>query len=123
MRFKHSRPNRTGIALLEVLVAATLLATVGAAWTSFAWQATRSAELLADREREMRRASAVLQAMTLLSGDDLARRAGVSRVDGLEVNIISVDQKLLSVTVTDTLVGAVILRTKLYPARRSSHVR
>ena len=103
-----------GAALLEVLVALTLLGTVGgaAAWSTT--ESLRAVERMHAREAEQRRADRLLTAISLWPRADLDRHLG-DRPEGawrLEVNRPS--PTIYVVTVRDSLSGAVLAQTALY---------
>lgn len=108
--------SRRGIALLEVLVALALLMTAGTAWIAFVAQSRRSLELLRDRETEIREASMALARISLSERDALAVHLGVDRrVGRFIVRTSSVDRRLFTVTLHDSLSGGRVLEARLYP--------
>lgn len=108
--------SRRGIALLEVLVALALLMTAGTAWIAFVAQSRRSLELLRDRETEIREASMALARISLSERDALAVHLGVDRrVGRFIVRTSSVDRRLFTVTLHDSLSGRHVLGARLYP--------
>lgn len=68
--------SRAGIALLEALVALTVLGTAGLATVAVLGAGLQDAARARQRETEMATASRVLTALTLLTRDELAQRVG-----------------------------------------------
>lgn len=75
------RRAERGIALLEVLAAIVILTIAGLSMVSLVAQATDSARVAGDREREQADESRLLSAETLLTRADLDIRIG-TRADG-----------------------------------------
>lgn len=85
MRCLPDRPtdrpsDRRGIALLDVLIALTILGTAGLALTSLLRQAITAQAELVKVESTMDNADRVLAALTLLGREDLDRRLGQHRI-------------------------------------------
>lgn len=79
--------RRDGFALLEVLVALTILAMTGLSLVEVARQATRSQAEMEREEQVMREANRVLTAMTLLKGSELDRSIGAHPVGEFTVSV------------------------------------
>lgn len=95
--------DRRGIALLEVLAAFTLLAIAGLTLTAVLRDAANAAVRAEQAEREMREASRVLAAMTLLRREDLVRRIGIHRIGNLAVAVARPRPGIYRIAVSDTL--------------------
>ncbi len=71
--------SRAGTALLEAMVALTILTIAGGAAVALASQTTAAVDQARIRDAEMRRASAFLDAVTLWPREDLDRHLGDRR--------------------------------------------
>ena len=71
-----SRRARRGAALLEAMVALLLVAVAGASAVAVAAQSARAVAVARASDDELRRASELLDAVTLWSDEDLARHLG-----------------------------------------------
>jgi type II secretory pathway pseudopilin PulG len=110
------RARRDGAVLLEALVALAILGTVGAAATALAADAARTTTRVRESEREMRLASAFLDAVALWTRDDLDRHLGVRRQGDWTMRLDRPVPTLYVVTLSDTLESRELLRTALYRA-------
>lgn len=79
--------NERGVVLLEVLIAVTIVSTVGIASIAFLVTAQDSYERLTSRETEMQAAERVLTATTLLTRSELEQRIGVREVADFVVSV------------------------------------
>ncbi len=113
MRVTRGR-RRSGAALLEVLVALTILVTAGAAAVAFASDATQRLVQAREREAVVRRVSALFNAVALWPREDLDRHLGVRPQGPWRMRIDRPAPTLYVVTLTDTLGGRELLRTALY---------
>src|SRR6478609_384766 len=68
--------SRSGVVLLEALVALVILVTAGAAAVTMAAQSAHDIQRIAEAERNLRAASAFLDVVSLWSRDDLDRHLG-----------------------------------------------
>ena len=95
------RSNR-GIALLEVLVALTLLSTAGLALLDLVTGGLRAERDARERERVIAVEERVLTALTLLKRDELDRRLGRHPIGELTVDIQRPEQTLYRVALSQT---------------------
>jgi len=100
--------------LLEALVALTILATAAASIVAFANDSTRTVRHARDAEREMRRASALLDAVALWPREDLDRHLGERQEGSWYLHIARVTPTLYSVLLTDSSGTRELLRTAVY---------
>jgi hypothetical protein len=108
------RMRRTGAALLEVLVALTILVTAGATVAGFASEAANANARSAARERSMRDASAFLEAVALWPRADLDRHLG-DRVQGpWRMRVDRPTPTLYVIVLADSTNSRELLRTALY---------
>ena len=105
---------RHGAALLEVLVALTILATAAASVVGFANDAAHTVRHARETESEIRRASALLDAVALWPREDLDRHLGERSEGPWRLHITRVTTTLYSVVLTDSMSARELLRTALY---------
>lgn len=98
MSGKHHR----GVALLEVLVAMTILSTTGLALTTVLRQAAGAQVELASAERQLDTADRVLAAMTLLTAKDLDQRIGSRTVGEFVTSVDRPEAGLYRIALADT---------------------
>jgi type II secretory pathway pseudopilin PulG len=111
---RTNRASRSGVVLLEALVALVILATAGAAAVTMAAQSAHDIQRIAEAERNLRAASAFLDVVSLWSRDDLDRHLG-SRMQGVWMMRVDRSAPTLYVTsLTDTATKVELLRTSLY---------
>lgn len=103
-----------GAALLEAIVALTVLVTAGTAAVSLASQSAQAVHAAHDREAEMRSASAFLEAVALWTRDDLDRRLGDRPQGSWRLRIDRPAPELYVVVLTDSTGTIEILRTALF---------
>jgi hypothetical protein len=113
---RHLR-RRGGVALLEVLVAFTILATAGATVIALATEAAQASRQSREREREMRRASAFFQAVALWPREDLDRHLGTRAQGQWRMRIDRPIPTLYLATLTDSSGQRELLRTAFYRPR------
>lgn len=106
--------RRRGVALLEVLVGLTLLATSGVTLLTLLVQSSGSVELHHRRDVETRAASAALDAIAIWPREQLDARVGRSQRGPWTVEITLLTPTLYRVTIEHPLTGQVVLRTILY---------
>ena len=92
-----------GIALLEVLVALTILGTTGLALAAATSQALATEHLAERAEVELLAADRLLSAMTLLNRRDLVMRIGRHQVGDFVVDVQRPEPGLYRLAVADTL--------------------
>jgi len=112
--------GKTGAVLLEVLVAMTILAVAGMALLSGSSQAAQSLSMAREREREMRDASAFLDAVSLWTRADLDRHLGTRPQGPWRMHVARPTVSIYEVTITDSATSAPLLRTSIYRSR--SHI-
>lgn len=115
--------SRSGAALLEALVALTILATAGAAIVVFATDAFRAVVLARAADAEVRRANALLEAVTLWPREDLDRHLGDRAQGPFRMVIQRPVPTLYTVVLTDSTRRRQILRTAIYRSERQQEVR
>jgi type II secretory pathway pseudopilin PulG len=113
MRAEPRRPH-AGAALLEVLVALTILATAGVAAVAATAESARAAARLRETERELREASAFLEAVALWPREDLDRRLGDRAQGAWRLRIDRSSPTVYDVVLADSTGARVILETALY---------
>lgn len=106
--------KRTGVVLLEVLVALVILGTVGAAVSVLATGAGASAYRSRVTQEEMERASGFLDAVALWTREDLDRHLGDRPNGAWRLEVQREHPILYVVTLTDSSRARVLLRTALY---------
>lgn len=115
MQLRRSIPAaRNGAALLEALVALTILATAAASIVAFANDSARTVRHARDAELEMRRASALLDAVALWPREDLDRHLGERPEGRWELYIARVTPTLYSAALVDSSGRRELLRTAIY---------
>jgi len=114
-------PPRRGAALLEALVALTILATAAASIVAFANESTRSVLRARETEKQMRRANAFMAAVALWPREDLDRHLGQRQEGPWYLHIDRLTPTLYSVVLTDSTNARELLRTAIY--RREDDVR
>lgn len=103
---------RSGLTLLEAIVALSILATAGIAAVNLTSESTHTVSLVRNTDRDIARASELLDAVTLWSVDDLDRHLG-TRSQGDWRMRVNKDGPLYRVAVTDSA-GRTLLETSLY---------
>ena len=111
----HMRSGRRdGAALLEVMVALTILATAGLAAISLTREAIHAVEHAREVDRELAKAGAFLEAVALWPREDLDRRLG-ERVQGTwRLRIDRPHPTIYEAVLSDSARSREILRTALY---------
>jgi len=107
-------PGRGGVALLEVLVALTLLTVAGIAAITLAAESAGAVRRAREADDGMRRASAFLDAVALWTRDDLDRRLGDRPQGPWRLRIDRPVPSVYVATLADSGTGAEVLRTALY---------
>ena len=108
------RARRAGAALLEVLVALTVLSVAGIATLSASRQAAEAVERARWADEETRAASAFLDAVALWPRADLDRHLGVRDEGAWHLRVDRHSPTIYRVTLTDTSDVRVLLATSLY---------
>lgn len=106
--------GRQGVILLEVLLALTILGTLGAALTTLALESGRSVARTAESERELRRASGFLEAVALWPRADLDRRLGSRRQGAWLLTVVRRTTVLYAVQLHDSTGSEELFHTVLY---------
>lgn len=112
------RTGRRGAALLEALIAMTILSMVAASIVAFARDSSRTVSRARIAEAELRRASALLDAVALWPREDLDRHLGDRPQGPWRLIIDRPTRDLYSITLTDSTRRRELLRTAIY--RRDS---
>lgn len=113
--------KRSGVALLEALVAMIILSTSGLALTAVLRQTSRAQAELMAAERQLDTADRVLAAMTLLTARDLDQRIGSRTVGELVSSVERPEAGLYRIALADaghpdrTLLATVVYRPGLVP--------
>lgn len=105
---------RHGAALLEAIVALTILATAGAAVVAIAAQSAHAVERAQIADADNRQASAFLDAVALWPREDLDRHLGVREQGPWLMAVDHPSPAVYAVTLADSAGGRVLLRTALY---------
>lgn len=95
--------DELGAALLEAIVALTILATAGVAAVNLLAAGARSERHAAAREHALREADRVLSVYTLLTRTELDQRIGAQTVGHLAVLVQRPERTLYRIAVVDTL--------------------
>ena len=106
--------TRHGSALIDVLLALTLLAISGTAIVSLLGQTSRSMRDALESERLARRASQQLDWLAIATRADLTARLGRTNMRGWRVDIRGESPFLFDVTIASSDTSAPLLRTVLY---------
>ncbi len=106
--------RRAGVALLEAIVAMTILATAGIAAVTMAAQTSKAVRDAGEAEDELRDASAFLEAVALWPRSDLDQRLGDRRQGPWLLRIDRSAPELYVITLSDSLGRAPMLRTSLF---------
>lgn len=116
-RVRHFRTAaRPGAALLEVIVALTILSVAGLATLTASRQAADAVERAKRADEETRAASAFLDAVSLWPRADLDRHLGVRDEGRWHLRVERPAPTLYRVALTDTSDVRVLLATSLYRA-------
>ena len=112
-----TRRRRSGGALLEVIVAMTIIATAGLAIVAGAREAVHVVERARTADRQLARASAFLEVVALWPREDLDLRLG-ERIQGeWRLRIERPLPTLYTVSLIKEATGEEILQTSLYRVR------
>ena len=106
--------RRSGLTLMEVLVALTILGISAAAWVGMLGQGMHAVRGAQARDAQIRQAAEQLDRATLWTGADFAARAGRRTLNGFLWSIVEIRPSLYDVAIADTLSGSTILRTSFY---------
>jgi type II secretory pathway pseudopilin PulG len=107
------RGNEAGAALLEVIVAVSILATAGTAAVAMTSESARAVERARDADRRAREAGAFMEAVALWPRADLDRRLGEREQGPWRLTIQRPDPELYTVSLVDSS-GTELLRTALF---------
>ena len=113
-RQRLGRRARAGAVLLEVIVALTILAVAGVAAVAATGESVRAAGRLRETERELREASAFLEAVALWPREDLDRRLGDRAQGRWRLRIDRPSPTVYEVRLADSTGAFVLLETALY---------
>jgi type II secretory pathway pseudopilin PulG len=106
--------GESGVALLEAIVALTILGIAGTSAVVMASESARTVRRAREADAEVREASAFLDAVSLWSREDLDRHLG-SRAEGpWRLRVDRPTQTLYTVALTDSAGGPELLRTALF---------
>jgi hypothetical protein len=108
------RISEQGAALLDAIVALSLLGWAAFAIATTVAQSTTSAERAAVVEAETAAAVALLEVIALWPREDLDRHLGTRRVGGWDVTVLRPTAAIYDVAISDTVTGRFVLATSLY---------
>jgi Tfp pilus assembly protein PilV len=108
-----NRPSR-GIALLEVLLALSLLAIAGIASITFAGQAAHSLRRVRTSEQATFAAASAMERVAIRSAVDLDATTGRRRDGAYDITIARLLPELYDISISDTLTGATLLHSSVY---------
>lgn len=108
---------RSGAALLEAIVALTVLAIAGISLLGVASDAYRVIERSADSERRMRDANRLLDAASLWSRTELDQRLGERIQGSMRMRIVRLSAKLYRVQLLTAADDELLLATSLHRGR------
>ena len=111
MRRGSARP---GVILVEVLVALAMLGASGAALAAMAVGATDSVRRAQQRDADIRRASALLEAVALWPREDLDRHLGARPQGAWVLDVQHPSPSLYTVSIADSGVALTLLQTALF---------
>lgn len=106
--------GRAGAALLEVMVALAILAVAGVAAVAATGESVRGAARLRESEREIREASAFLDAVALWPREDLDRRLGDRAQGRWRLRISRPSPTVYEIALSDSTGTDVLLESALY---------
>lgn len=111
--------NRSGMVLLESLVALVVFALAASALTATLIQALEAVRTTAEAESELRAASAFLDAVVLWPATDLDRRLGDRQQGPWRLKIDRPHPNAYRIEVADSTGARILLQTAVY--RHSQH--
>lgn len=111
---RDPRRARAGAVLLEVMVALSILAVAGVAAVAASGESVRAAARLRESERELREASAFLEAVALWPREDLDRRLGDRAQGRWRLRIARPTPTIYEIVLADSTGALVLLETALY---------
>ena len=108
------RHERSGLTLIEVLVALSILALGATAWIALAAQGWHTQAAVTSRARRMQRASLAMTSLSIQSRERIAAMGGVGLFQGFHVRVVPLSASLVEVSLSDSAGGAEILRTSFH---------
>ena len=105
---------RPGTALLEALVAVTILSISGIGMVTHVAQTIASVRSMNERDRQARAAAEELQRVLLWTQSELGARAGRTRTTCCDMDVRQLSPTLYRVALADTATGSFILETSVY---------
>lgn len=111
---RADRRARAGAALLEALVALTILATAGVSFVTLAADSARTVERTRASEAELRRATVFMDAVALWPRADLDRHLGDRDEGAWQLRVDRPTRTLYVAALRDSAGRREILRTVLY---------
>jgi type II secretory pathway pseudopilin PulG len=105
---------RSGVILLEVLVALAVLGTAGAALAAMSVAANDAVSRAQRLDDDVRRASALLEAVALWPREDLDRHLGARPQGEWTLEVQRPAPTLYTLSIADSGDGRALLRTALY---------
>ncbi len=110
----HKKSTRRGAALLEAIVAMTILTSAALSLVALTAQGSRTVLHAREAEAELRRASAFMDVVTLWTRADLDRRLGTREQGPWRLRIDRPTQTLYELTLLDSTVTRELLTTSVY---------
>jgi len=113
-RYLTRHRARRGVVLFEMLVALTILSAIGASVVAFAAESGGAVTRAREAEREVRRANALLTAVSLWPRADLDRHLGDRPQGPWSMRVDRLAPTLYTVVLSDSTRRRTILATVLY---------
>ena len=112
--------TRSGMVLLEVMLGTAILGMAGVALITLLTQTVQTVRQSRSTERRTMSASQLLDRATLWSAASLDGHIGRQRMDDWNLEVTTLQPRLYTLIVLDTLTGAAQLRTTVYRPGPSS---
>jgi hypothetical protein len=107
-------PNRSGVALIDALVAVVVLATAGVGLVTLLAQTASTVRGVRERERLIYRASSELASVSVLSGGELSGRVGETAQGAFVLRVVKPSEGVFDVSIIEPRSDHVLLRTTFY---------
>ena len=112
----RARRRRRGLVLLEVIIALTILAVGATSMIALASASLDAVRRTDASERDLRRANALMEAVSLWPREDLDRHLGDRAEGAWRLRIDRPVETLYVVSLADSASGRVLFETSLYRA-------
>lgn len=113
---RSNQRRRRGAALLEAIIALTILTSAALSLVAMSAQGSRTIAQVRETEAELRRASAFMDVVTLWTRADLDRRLGTREQGPWRLRIDRPTPTLYELTLLDSTATRELLRTSVYRA-------